>query len=91
MNGSIRARHHHSKCGGYFNADPDGRNRDIGVAFTVKMHHLLDVHAIDVVCRKDCDKVRAVPHDEIEVPENGVGGALEGSRAAIDFRKHELY
>jgi hypothetical protein len=47
----------------------------------VLLHHLLRVHAVDVVGTEDDDVVRPLVVDEVQALEDGVGGAGEPARA----------
>jgi hypothetical protein len=54
----------------------------------VEVHHLLDVHPVDVIGTEDDDVVRGVLLDQIDVLVHGVGGALEPGLAVAHLRRH---
>jgi hypothetical protein len=66
------------------------RHRHVRRIPAVEVDHLAHVHAVDVIGAEDGDHVRRVALDEVDVLEDGVGGALEPLRtAAAHLRRHD--
>jgi hypothetical protein len=53
-----------------------GRDGDVGVMVQVKLHHLVDVHAVDVICPEHGDEIRLKVTQQIHVLIHGVGGSF---------------
>ncbi len=65
-----------------------GRHRDVGAAREVELDHVAEVHAVDVVGAEDRDQLGAEVADQVEILEDGVGGAPIPGLAAAHLRRH---
>ena len=56
---------------------PDGGHGETQTGRDVRIHHLAEVHAVDVVGADDHDDVGLLVAHQVEALEDGVGGAAE--------------
>ncbi|CAA9892234.1 hypothetical protein METHB2_600029 [Candidatus Methylobacter favarea] len=68
-----------------------GCHRHIGLMVQMKLNHLVNVHAIDMIGTKDCHYVGAVMFYQPQVLVDGVSSALEPFRATAHLGRHDSY
>ncbi len=67
---------HDAEPGRFHARHLEAPDRHVGAAVDVQLQHQLVVHAVDVVAGEDDDVARAIAGDDVDVLEDGVGGAL---------------
>ena len=71
--------------------DGDCRNRKECCATQVEVNHLVDIHLVDVVAAEDGYEVRAFVRNQVDVLEDGVGGALVPVVASAHLCRHQIH
>ena len=71
----------HTELVGHVQRLADGGDSGLGAAGDVLVHHLGEVHPVDVVCADDDDDVRVGVMDEVQGLVDGVGAAEEPALA----------
>ena len=61
------------------------------MAFTMKSHHLVYIHAIDMICAEHSNNIRPVYIQQIHTLIHGIGGAFETMTAFVQLWWHYRY
>ena len=78
-----------AEAGGLGQRHRAGRHRDVRVVLPVERHHLVHVHAVDVVRAEHGHQVGVEVVDEVQVLEDSVGAATEPHFPDAHLRGHD--
>ena len=76
---------------GFGHGHGDSGNGQKGCTAQVEIDHLIDVHLVDVVAAKDGHQVRPFVGNQVDVLENGVGGATVPVVAGTHLGGHQVH